>query len=53
MDYQHHLGTKIISNDGKADYSKPFKKKTSFYMRINPKNSLEYKTMISEQRMHH
>lgn len=41
MDYRHCRG-KVISNIGDNDiYAEPFIKKTSFYININPMNSIE------------
>ncbi len=43
MDYRHYKGTKLTDKEGNINYSKPFKKKTSFYIQIDPNNSIEYK----------
>jgi hypothetical protein len=44
MDYRHCRGTTITDKKGNIDYSKPFKKKTSFYIKIDPSNSIDYGT---------
>lgn len=44
MEYRHYLGGTFKDNQGKSVYSRPFKKKTSFYIKIDPANSMEYKS---------
>lgn len=44
MDYRHFHGKIVTNIEGESDYAKPSKKKTSFYLKINPTNSLEYRS---------
>lgn len=46
MDYRHFRGIPIKTADGEKDYSKPFKKKTSFYITIDPTKSIEYNSKL-------
>jgi hypothetical protein len=44
MDYRHFRGKLVPDSEGKSDYAKPFKKKTSFYINIAPAYSVDYRT---------
>lgn len=44
MDYNHYRGALVTDSQGHTVYSRPFKKKTSFYIKIDPINSIEYKS---------
>jgi hypothetical protein len=43
MDYGHYRGTVVSNNNGVKEYSKPYKNKTSFYIKIPTENSQNYK----------
>jgi hypothetical protein len=47
MDYKHFLGQQIPSKTAKFDYQKPFKRKSSFYIKINRTNSMKYKSYVA------
>ena len=44
MDYRHYQGKVTTDKEGKSVYSKPFKKKSSFYIKIDPTNSVGFRT---------
>jgi hypothetical protein len=41
MDYNHYLGITITDKQGKLSYSRPYKKETSFFIKIDPYFSIE------------
>ena len=42
MNYKHYLGTTNTDKEGNIFYSRPFKKKSSFFIKIDKVNSIEY-----------
>lgn len=43
MEYNHFLGKYKLNDDGKRVYEKPYKKNSSFYIKIIDYNSIEFK----------
>ena len=43
MDYRHFLGKLVTDKEGQSVYEKPSKKKTSFYIKIAPANTVAYR----------
>jgi hypothetical protein len=42
MDYNHYLGAIINNKNGNSEFSRPYKKETSFYIKIDPSYGFEY-----------
>jgi hypothetical protein len=42
MDFIHYLGKSNTDENGNTEYSRPYRKYTSFYIKIDPMNSIQY-----------
>ena len=49
MSYKHFLGKEIgVDKDYNVIYERPYSKRTSFYIQIDPINSIEYREQYSK-----